>query len=517
MSRLTPLTVSQLARSAARSTRAGAFAPDAALHALADTLPIMLWTCDSDGRCTYFNRAWLMFTGRPLEEELGWGWLEGMHLDDRSACRQRFTQAQRTRGAFTLEYRLRRADGEFRWVLGHGSPQLDPGGRVAGYIGSAADISDRREELVALADSEHSFRRLIENAEDMVYRLRLWPTRAVEYVGGAVEAITGRPAVDFYTDPALPRAAVHPDDVRHIADTPESAAQMTRVVTIRWIHPNGRVIWAEHRRGPVLDSNGRLIAVEGIARDVTARVRTQQQLRRSQEQLRRLAARVESAREEERTALARELHDELGQGLTAIKMELIRANGVFQKARLQPKTVDRLQALIGLTEIAIATVKRISTDLRPPALDHLDLGDAIRWEGDTFRARTGLRCRVKADGEGRSLTAHQQTVVFRIFQEALNNVVRHARASAVQVSLVERSGIFELQVQDNGRGITAAQRADPTSIGLLGMRERAELIGGTFEITGRRGKGTIVTVRLPLPEAPPSTTTGRRRAERRQS
>ncbi len=477
----------------------------------------MLWACEPDGRCTFFNESWLAFTGRALSQELGWGWLDGMHVEDRRACTERFAQARRTCAPFTLEYRLRRADGAFRWVLGHGTPYFDASGQLAGYIGSAADISARREELVALADSEHSFRRLIENAEDMVYRLRLRPQMAVEYIGGAVEAITGRSRADFYGDPTLPRAAVHPEDLPLLAEAAESAAHLARVVTLRWVHPDGRIVWAEHRRGPVLDGNGQLIAIEGIARDVTARVHAQQQLRRSREQMRRLAARVESAREDERTALARELHDELGQGLTAIKMELMRANAVFQKERVQPRTVDRLQSLVGLTEIAISTVKRISTDLRPPALDHLGLADAIRWESVTFRARTGLRCRVKGNGEGRSLSDNQRTVIFRIFQEALTNVVRHARASAVQVALTEEKGTFALQVRDNGRGITAAQAADPKSIGLLGMRERAELIGGSFEITGRRGKGTVVTVRLPVPDAPSSTPAGRRPGSRRHS
>jgi PAS domain S-box-containing protein len=353
----------------------------------------------------------------------------------------------------------------------------------------------------------------------MVYRLRLKPAFAVEYMGGAVRAITGRTRDEFYADPAIMRMAVHPDDAERLVGPMHRGDQRSRVATIRWVHPDGRIVSAEHRSVPVLDG-GRLVAIEGTARDVTEQLAAQQELHGSREQMRRLAARVESAREDERTTLARELHDELGQSLTAMKMELMRANAVFRKNRLQPKTVDRLQSLIGLTEIAIATVKRISTDLRPPALDHLGLAEAIRWEGVTFRARTGLRCRVRARREGTRLTPDQQTIVFRIFQEALTNVVRHARASAVQVSLTEQLGCFELQVRDNGRGITPAQGADPKAIGLLGMRERAELIGGTFEITGERGKGTVVRVRLPLPDAssttrstPPDT---RRRTLRRQ-
>jgi signal transduction histidine kinase len=163
-----------------------------------------------------------------------------------------------------------------------------------------------------------------------------------------------------------------------------------------------------------------------------------------------------------------------------------------------PQSVDRLQSLIGLIEIGIETVKRLSTQLRPPALDHLGLAAAIRWEALAFSARTGIRCHVNADEAQSALSREQQTVLFRIFQEALTNVVRHARASAVRVTLTERGRLFELRIRDNGGGITATQINSARSIGLLGMKERASLAGGTFHIDGRRGKGTGITVRIPL-------------------
>src|SRR5439155_19496489 len=134
----------------------------------------------------------------------------------------------------------------------------------------------------------------------------------------------------------------------------------------------------------------------------------------------------------------------------------------------------------------IAIVKRLCTELRPPALDHLGLAAAVRWEAMAFRSRTGIRCHVRAHKDATSLTNEQATALFRIFQEALNNVVRHAKASAVQVTLDERPRVFELRIQDNGTGITDAQIHDARSIGLLGMRERATLVGATFEVTGRR-------------------------------
>jgi len=217
--------------------------------------------------------------------------------------------------------------------------------------------------------------------------------------------------------------------------------------------------------------------------------------------MRRLAARLQAAREEERADLARELHDNLGQTLTAIKLELGRTADALTGVHLDLPVMDRLQSLVGLVEIGVETVKRIATKLRPPALDHLGLAEAIRWEAATFRSRSGVRCHVVAEKEQTALTTltpGQQTALFRIFQEALTNVVRHAQASAVRVRLTVERGVFRLRVSDNGRGITRAEIGDASAIGLLGMRERASQAGATLAIAGTPGKGTIVTVSVPL-------------------
>lgn len=239
---------------------------------------------------------------------------------------------------------------------------------------------------------------------------------------------------------------------------------------------------------------------------------SQERLRESEDQLRQLAARLQTAREEERARLSRELHDELGQTLTALKLEIGRAIAALQSDRLNREAVDRLQSIMGLSEIGLAMVKRIATDLRPAALDHLGLFEAMRWEALTFKARSGLRCHVRANRKDTDLSAEQQTALFRIFQEALTNIVRHAKASAVTVTLTERAGLFELRIRDNGKGITEAEAADPRAIGLVGMRERAALVGGVFSITGRRGRGTAVSIQIPVTR---SRATATRRTPRR--
>jgi signal transduction histidine kinase len=229
------------------------------------------------------------------------------------------------------------------------------------------------------------------------------------------------------------------------------------------------------------------------------RLRTEQELRQSREGLRTLSARLEHAREEERARLARELHDELGQLLTSFKMDLSWLTSELARAPGQPtlEIANKLQCMAGLTEVGISTVRQIASELRPPALDHLGLPEALRWEAGMFEQRTGIRCRVHADLADPALDASRATAVFRIVQEALTNVARHAAAGAVRVSLRATPRAIVLEVKDNGRGISADAIDDPRSVGLLGMRERARLAGGSIEITGARGRGTRIIVRVP--------------------
>jgi signal transduction histidine kinase len=299
------------------------------------------------------------------------------------------------------------------------------------------------------------------------------------------------------------------------------SAMMARrpfAVEFRLRAADGQHRWVLGHGAPRSSDDGDLAGYVGSCADIGGRKEQQAHLRESQEQLRKLAARVEAAREDERAEIARELHDELGQTLTAIKLDLGRAIGAMSGDRVTSQAVDRLQSLVGLVEIALQTVKRLTMHLRPPALDHLGLAEAIHWEAIAFQARSGLRCHVRADGESSTLTPEQKTVLFRIFQEALTNVTRHARASAVSVTLAERRKQFELLIRDNGRGVTAEEVNDPRAIGLLGMRERAALVGATFEITGRRGKGTTVLVRVPIDSvSTPAPAVRRRRRLSRQT
>jgi signal transduction histidine kinase len=201
-------------------------------------------------------------------------------------------------------------------------------------------------------------------------------------------------------------------------------------------------------------------------------------------------------REGERTAIALEIHDDLGQALTGLKMDL---SWLAKKLpRDQRPLLDKTKAMTELTDATIKTVKRLSTELRPGLLDDLGLIAAIEWQADEFENRTGITCALSIDPADIVLDRDRSTALFRIFQETLTNVARHAHATRVRVSLKEKNGIVELKVGDNGKGITEKQISDPKSFGLMGIRERVHPWRGTVKIKGAPDKGTTVTVSIPV-------------------
>ncbi len=222
---------------------------------------------------------------------------------------------------------------------------------------------------------------------------------------------------------------------------------------------------------------------------------------RANEQLRLLAAHLQSAREEERIGIAREIHDEIGTLMTAIKMDLaflgreIAGNG-------SPKSPEALSAEIGgttqLVDDAIRTVHEIALELRPAVLDHLGLRAALQWQMAEFQTRTGIECQFDSHLDSVHLDAERSTAVFRILQETLTNVARHAHATRVEASLREQDSHLILEVRDNGQGISEEQIHNTHRFGLLGMQERAHIFGGDVVIRGAPGQGTTVTVRIPV-------------------
>ena len=226
--------------------------------------------------------------------------------------------------------------------------------------------------------------------------------------------------------------------------------------------------------------------------------KAQEKLRRSYDQLRALTGHLRFVREEERTRIAREVHDELGQALTGIKLDLSWLSGKISGERVLQRKIKAMSAHIDAT---ILTVRRIATELRPGVLDNLGLAAAIEWQAAEFQERTGIRCEVKIAVAETIWDREFNTMCFRIFQETLTNVIRHAKATRVDVSLTQVDHELILTVRDNGRGILEKEVIHAQSIGLIGMKERVAQAGGQVFFFGLPNRGTTVTIRVPMPEA----------------
>ncbi len=346
----------------------------------------------------------------------------------------------------------------------------------------------RAEE--ALRESESRFRELFARLNDIVIVYLLDDDRipgkivevnprAAEMLGYPPEELTG-----------MERLSLSPPENhgRILAAIREAKEKTTARYESSFITRDGRILPCE------------VIAHTFVLRGrtvVLAQARDMSELKRSSEQLRAFAARLQTIREDERSAIAREIHDELGQMLTVLRMELGSLETVLK--RDAPSLLAKTKSMTSLITDSINSVRRIATELRPPFLDDLGLSAAIEWQAERFGEQSGIRCDYLPPTSELRLDISRTTALFRICQEALTNVMRHAGASHVHIALTHEQDAVVLSIHDNGRGIAPEDVGAMKSLGLLGMRERASIFGGTVEITGRPGRGSTVTARIPLP------------------
>ena len=356
------------------------------------------------------------------------------------------------------------------------------------------EASEHKRASEALRESEFRNRHLFENMNDAAF-LADPETGIILDVNKRAEVLLGRPRDELI---GAHQTELYP---------PDKASQY-RERFRRHVEKGqagnyaGEVACKDGRIVPVMISNSGTFTVAkqsyilGLLHDVSDRRRIEGKLRRSHRELRKLAAYLQSAREVERLEVARTIHDELGQGLTALKMD------VSWLARRLPKEAkelrERARDMALLIDATAGATERISTELRPALLDDLGLAAAVEWYVEDFQKHSGINCEVDVSARDVVLGRGPATAVFRILQEALRNVVRHAKATKVEVSLGTSGGKTVLKVRDNGIGIAGERVADSQAFGLLGMRERALSLGGSVRIRGRPGKGTTVTVTVPL-------------------
>jgi PAS domain S-box-containing protein len=293
----------------------------------------------------------------------------------------------------------------------------------------------------------------------------------------------------------------HERHVRRFGETGATSRRMGAQRIVTGLRRSGEEFPIDASISQISENGSRFYTV--ILRDVTERVRAEDALRRSREELRELAAASNSVREQEKSRIARELHDELGQALTALKMDV-----EWMRERIAPDQralEDKLHAMHGLLDSTVAATRRISSDLRPLMLDDLGLLPAVEWLIQNFRQRTGIACEFALGAPDLELEDPYATAMFRILQESLTNVSRHAQASLVEVTLDAHDGEVMLTVRDNGVGFRTDAPHKPNSYGLMGVAERAYLLGGNVTVDSERNRGTTIEVRIPLGQSPENT------------
>ncbi len=580
------------------------------------TLPV--WRSGPDAKCDYFNKTWLDFTGRTLDQELGDGWIDGVHAEDRTECLTNYLEAFHARRSFVLEYRLRRYDGEYRWVVDCGSPFDDSAGRFAGYLGVCYDITQRKLTEEALRKSEKLFVAFMDNlpgfawmkdlegrytyVNDTLSQLgpyrtgalgktdeNLWPAKiARTYRENDLEVIntkkplhlieayligeeqrtvlvskfpifdqdgsvvmTGGVSVDV-TDRIRAEEALHAQILRYktlmetstdsiyVIDTngdlqeanaeflrkrgysAEEAeglnvadwdAQWTREELLkrtRELIGRNAVFETRHRRkdGFVFDVEVGLTSVRiadkqlffCVTRDITERKKAEQARREDEERFREMVENLSRRRaqvhEDERRYLARELHDQIGQALTAAKISVQSA----KRSKKRETMATQLNKATTILDQILLQVRQMALDLRPPALDDLGLMPAARLVLDDYAKRGGWRVQFAGDEDLGRPDAEVETACFRIILEALTNILRHAGAREVSMKLQKNGDSLHLLVRDDGVGFNVpdADKWIPRDcLGLVGMRERATAVGGNFEIKSMPEQGTEIHAFLP--------------------
>lgn len=327
---------------------------------------------------------------------------------------------------------------------------------------------------------------------DNEQRVVLFNPMAETLFAWPAELAIGRPLGDFI--PERYRAA-HEEHVRRFGITGVSDRQMGRQRALYALRRDGTEFPIEASISQTAHEGTKLYTV--MLRDITERARAEATLRRSREELQQLSDGILAAREEERRRIARELHDDLGQRLSALKMDMAMLGADVDEGRDTAGLLDEIGAINGVIDNTVASVRRIASDLRPALLDELGMIPAIEWLADDFANRYGLA--VSVDGAEADVPAQTAIAMFRIVQEALSNVVRHADATTVHIQLTQSEGQLVLRVQDNGVGWDKVSSASGPrkSLGLLGIRERARLLGGSFTIDSTPGKGFCLIVQIP--------------------
>jgi PAS domain S-box-containing protein len=460
-------------------------------HTLADISPVGIFHTDATGYTTYVNPRWCRISGMSFEKAMGNGWLDAVHPDDKDALFRGWEEATKTQQLSLSEYRFMRPDGSISWVLGQAVPEKDAEDRIIGYVGTIQDITERKKIEHEILKEKNLSDSIINSMPGAFYlytregKFLRWNKNFEKVTGYSAEEISGMRPLDFFDKDEKEQIG------RKIEEVFEKGEES--------IEANCHLKTGEkvpfYFTGKAIAYGGKQCLV-GVGIDISKRVEAQEKIRQTSEQLRQLAAHLQDVREEERASMAREIHDELGQQLTGLKMDVYWLKEELTGAGEGIK--QQVDSVLNLLDETIGTVRKISGALRPSVLDDLGLVEALRVHGREFQKRFGIEVDFSTDLEDVPIPAKLAISLFRIFQESLTNVARHADATKVSSQMTRSGHNIVLKIADNGRGFNIADTALKKTLGLLGMKERILMLDGVYEINSQPGNGTEIVVTVPL-------------------
>ena len=363
----------------------------------------------------------------------------------------------------------------------------------------ARDITERKKAEEEIRLSNERYKAVAKATSDAIWDYDFASNKTF-IAGTGYKALFGYDLVDQYSEDGFWENRLHPDDKQKIlgdlAVTINDASISQSDSEYRFLKADGTYAWVCDRLFIIRD-NGRPIRMLGAKQDITEQKKANEKIQNSFEEIRQLASHLQEVREEERAAMAREVHDELGQQLTGLKMDISWLNKKLVGG--DPLITNKIKDTIVLLDDAVKTVRKIATELRPSILDDLGLVAALEWQCDEFRKKSGINISFMSVPFDRIIPENFGIALFRILQESLTNIARHSQANNITVQLNVHADQLFLDIKDDGVGFVTSNVAGKKTLGLLGMKERTMMIGGSYRIDSEPGKGASVHVVVPLP------------------
>lgn len=421
-------------------------------------------------------------------------WFKRIHIQDVNYVEEGIKNVIEEGKEFWFdEYRFRKRDGTYAFVFDRGYIIKDAKSKPVRMIGSMIDITYRKKMEEDLVASEEKYRSIFENSPSVI--IVVDKNFSINTINKPFAAFNESVLNKNLTDLFSPESRTIIEEFLKFSFTSARPSSFTAKS-----NDSKSFVYYEVMVSPQI-KDGAVENLTLICSDISERVSYEKTIKDTNEKLHALAAHLQTIREEERTLIAREIHDQLGQELTALKMDISFLSKKIEKSRVNPDwdgIQDGLKSMNNIIDQTIGSVRRIASELRPDILDKLGLKEAIEWHAEEFEKRSGIKCRVNTNSEELNFSSVLNTTIYRIVQESLTNVARHSKATKAEINIHVSDELIYLRICDDGKGIKQSEIENSKSLGLVGIKERAYNVDGTFEISGEPGKGTVININIPI-------------------